>query len=589
MADGSVVIWGDGFSGVTGWPIWTPVQQAGLTDIVYVSTASGNSRQAAVSASGAAYMWGAGQDGAVGHGATSNAGDPVRVVRDLAWLGAELFPGSRLTPSSSSVSGGWLSEVFVLPGVLFGGDVRVVRFEGWSRMGDAEQVVVNQAFVDSPLTPITGVPAMREASGLLVPLLPSIPAPGVVDVRGVPGNPTCDTDATTPQHIHPGWNRNREDSCDQVPALVPALPPGVVLGHLGGVAWVDLNRDGLRDAGEPVLPGVLVTVTRNGVYVGSTTTGPDGVWELRDLYPGPGFEVHFSISHLTPTNAEDTFAFTTQYPGAPGVRRGSDAAPDTGLAHAAEVFPGLTTFRDAGVVAYGPAISVVKYSPIGEDQTIALIGATSYGPIEVRFRFTNVGSEPLHQFRGEDVTLSGPEVAWTHCAAPTPAPADLAAAAEALAEFGEATDETVGSGAVDVMAAAAGLALAAGSEVVADLTGLLAGVVVLAPGYYVTCYGTLMMDLDHQDTLDGVLVHHDVVNIRGTGVSTNRNVGGQDDWQVTITEEIFDFEMPPLPDTGGPGTNWVTWVALVVLAAAGAFALLVVVNKRKAVPAPART
>ncbi|MCL2595752.1 MAG: LPXTG cell wall anchor domain-containing protein, partial [Promicromonosporaceae bacterium] len=78
-------------------------------------------------------------------------------------------------------------------------------------------------------------------------------------------------------------------------------------------------------------------------------------------------------------------------------------------------------------------------------------------------------------------------------------------------------------------------------------------------------------------------------NIRGTGVSTNRNVGGQDDWQVTITEEIFDFEMPPLPDTGGPGTNWVTWVALVVLAAAGAFALLVVVNKRKAVPAPART
>ncbi|MCL2595385.1 MAG: hypothetical protein FWD83_07695, partial [Promicromonosporaceae bacterium] len=163
MTDGRVVAWGvivgqfeDDWEPVFGPPTLLENLPANVIRVVDMANTS---RNAVITSAGAAYMWGEGGQGSLGNPITGFASIPMVVSREPLGLGTELFPGLRLTPTSSSRSGGWLSEVFVLPGVLFGGDVRVVRFEGWSRMGDAEQVVVNQAFVDSPLTPITGVPA----------------------------------------------------------------------------------------------------------------------------------------------------------------------------------------------------------------------------------------------------------------------------------------------------------------------------------------------------------------------------------------------------------------------------------------------
>jgi len=58
-------------------------------------------------------------------------------------------------------------------------------------------------------------------------------------------------------------------------------------GLVGGVAWHDVNRDGVRDAGEPGMPGVTVILkTAEYQEVGRRTTLEDGSYEFASLEPG---------------------------------------------------------------------------------------------------------------------------------------------------------------------------------------------------------------------------------------------------------------------------------------------------------------
>src|SRR5438105_4358065 len=49
---------------------------------------------------------------------------------------------------------------------------------------------------------------------------------------------------------------------------------------ISGLVYQDLNRNGVADAGDRGLPGILVTLRRedDGAIVGGTTTGPDGTY-----------------------------------------------------------------------------------------------------------------------------------------------------------------------------------------------------------------------------------------------------------------------------------------------------------------------
>ncbi|HMP60828.1 MAG TPA: SdrD B-like domain-containing protein, partial [Gemmatales bacterium] len=58
---------------------------------------------------------------------------------------------------------------------------------------------------------------------------------------------------------------------------------------LAGVVFVDLNGDGIRQAAEPGISGVVISLTGtdiNGAVNRSTTTGADGSWSFADLLPG---------------------------------------------------------------------------------------------------------------------------------------------------------------------------------------------------------------------------------------------------------------------------------------------------------------
>ncbi len=59
---------------------------------------------------------------------------------------------------------------------------------------------------------------------------------------------------------------------------------GATLGSLGGLVFRDSNNNGVHDAGEPVLPGVSVTLS--GDYPSSTVSGPDGTFTFSDLPAG---------------------------------------------------------------------------------------------------------------------------------------------------------------------------------------------------------------------------------------------------------------------------------------------------------------
>ena len=61
----------------------------------------------------------------------------------------------------------------------------------------------------------------------------------------------------------------------------------VKVGSVGGVAWHDLNGDGIRDDNEPVLGGVTVTVNGpDGKTVATVTTNADGSYLVPNLVPG---------------------------------------------------------------------------------------------------------------------------------------------------------------------------------------------------------------------------------------------------------------------------------------------------------------
>ncbi|WP_208300297.1 SdrD B-like domain-containing protein [Prosthecobacter fusiformis] len=91
----------------------------------------------------------------------------------------------------------------------------------------------------------------------------------------------------------------------------PDLDAGYVtplLASLGNYVWQDLNRDGIQDAGEPGIQGVIVTLLDNGgSAIGTTTTDATGFYTFTDLQPGT-----YAVQFPTTTGADSVLGAANQ-------------------------------------------------------------------------------------------------------------------------------------------------------------------------------------------------------------------------------------------------------------------------------------
>ncbi|GAA2835678.1 LPXTG-motif cell wall-anchored protein [Leucobacter komagatae] len=94
---------------------------------------------------------------------------------------------------------------------------------------------------------------------------------------------------------------------------------------IGDLTWIDTNRDGIQDEGEPVLSGVTVELIQGGKVIATTKTDADGRY-LFDELPAGEYQVKFTLTE----EQQKLYTFTTQNSGKDGAAD-SDADRETGL------------------------------------------------------------------------------------------------------------------------------------------------------------------------------------------------------------------------------------------------------------------
>ena len=57
-------------------------------------------------------------------------------------------------------------------------------------------------------------------------------------------------------------------------------------GMLGDIAWLDENKNGLLDAGEKGVPGILIEIYLYGEKIAETETDGYGHYLFKDVFPG---------------------------------------------------------------------------------------------------------------------------------------------------------------------------------------------------------------------------------------------------------------------------------------------------------------
>ncbi len=79
------------------------------------------------------------------------------------------------------------------------------------------------------------------------------------------------------------------------------------VGAIGDTAWIDENKNGMLDIGEPLLPGVEIELYQYGELIASTKTDVYGRYALKGLYPGV-YEMHVTMpKEVKPTIRQTEF------------------------------------------------------------------------------------------------------------------------------------------------------------------------------------------------------------------------------------------------------------------------------------------
>ena len=154
------------------------------------------------------------------------------------------------------------------------------------------------------------------------------------------------------------------------------------LGSIGDYVWVDVDGDGIQDAGEQGLPGVKVTLTDANGKTTTTTTDKDGKYLFDDLVPGT-----YKVSFEEPAD----------YKYAPA-NQGKDDAKDsdaTAVPTVVELASGENDLTvDCGLVFKGDAsIKIVKTAGEAADGDVWTVEKGS--AVKYTYVVTNTGKTPL--------------------------------------------------------------------------------------------------------------------------------------------------------------------------------------------------
>jgi cyclophilin family peptidyl-prolyl cis-trans isomerase len=189
-----------------------------------------------------------------------------------------------------------------------------------------------------------------------------------------------------------------------------SLPSATIMtGTLTGVAFVDSNGNGVMDAGEATLPGVVVTLSGTAAGSGkavSTTavTGANGVFTFQQVFPGTYHLSAGAVTGLmggTPTFGNLTSSTGVNIVPAPQVTPGQTATQNLGYGGLAPQFISLRQFlseTDSTAFPFGAAgggVAAASTTPTVSTSItpISVSLATSPAPqvIDLAHNFTDPG------------------------------------------------------------------------------------------------------------------------------------------------------------------------------------------------------
>ena len=116
--------------------------------------------------------------------------------------------------------------------------------------------------------------------------------PGKGDDRGKDSNPDQAT-GRVPFTAPDSGNNSAEPGMADNPTLDAGYKPAPLVS-VGDYVWFDADGDGIQDAGEKPIPGVLIELfDATGAKVGETTTDANGYYAFVDLIPGAAYTLVF--------------------------------------------------------------------------------------------------------------------------------------------------------------------------------------------------------------------------------------------------------------------------------------------------------
>jgi len=197
-----------------------------------------------------------------------------------------------------------------------------------------------------------------------------------------------------------GANGPTGDTLDNLTADFGFVPVVAV----GDYTWVDADRDGIQDAGEPALPGVTVMLLDsagnpatdfNGVLVSAVVTDANGHYVFDNLLPG-AYKMQFTL----PAG----YLFTQTGAGTPATD--SNPLPATGITPTFTINPSVSGDTRAVLPADG-VTKAIFVNPTIDAGIVPVVAVGDYTWIDSNRNGVQDGGEP--PLPGVTVTLQNPD------------------------------------------------------------------------------------------------------------------------------------------------------------------------------------